>query len=321
MILVKFSGGIGNQLFQFALYQKLKHDYPGVTVKADLTDYVLHDVHNGFELEHVFHVITKGHLQAAGIGDHWKCRRQLPVLAGGDVGKRIEVLIAWINARTRRLAERNSDIECIEEEPYHLHLNADEKLKRRIECAERIRKLNPMHNYYIDGYWQDELYYPDQLEKLAAVLTFTNVNRYVTEVELGKKLQTTESASIHLRCGDYLASDYDVLTKKYYQNAVEKLKSMTSVEQFYIFSDDIEKAKTYFSWLPQAVFIEGHQAGEAWLDLYLMSRCKHHILANSSFSTWGTYLSNMEGITIYPSKYTKTEENLFRKKWIRMDCE
>lgn len=321
MILVRFSGGIGNQLFQFAMYEKLKKEYPNMEVRADLSFYTLEHVHNGFELERVFSVISKGLLQRATWRDYWKCRRELPVPCGGRLGKLMEGPVAWLNARTRKSTTAHN-IERIEEEPYNLRLSAVEKAKRRLACLERLNNLNLSKHYYVDGYWQDEAYFPDTFRAVLGNLQFSRLQQYPDVVELAQTMQNQESVSVHLRCGDYLNSDYDVLNAEYYRKSLEQLRTLTTIEQVYVFSDDVEKAKDFLAESINAVFVEGHQGNEDWLDMYLMSQCKHHVLANSSFSTWAAYIGNTESsITIYPSKYTKQDENLYRKNWVRMELE
>jgi len=321
MILVRFSGGLGNQLFQFAMYEKLKKEYPDMEVRADLSFYTLEQVHNGFELERVFSVMKKGYLQKATWRDHWTCRRELPVPCGGGIGKVLETPIAWLNARTRNGAELHH-IERIEEEPYNLRLSAAEKAKRRAECLEKLNNLDTSKHYYVDGYWQDEAYFPDTFQTVIEMLQFTQLHHYQEVTKLAQIMQNQESVSVHLRGGDYLNSDYDVLHAEYYRKALELLQTMTAVEQVYVFSDDVEKAKALLADIKNAVYVEDHQGSEDWLDMYLMSQCKHHILANSSFSTWAAYLGNRESsVTIYPGQYTKQDANLYRKNWVRMELE
>ncbi len=321
MILVRFSGGLGNQMFQFAMYEKLKKEYPDMEVRGDLSFYTLEQVHNGFELERVFSVIKKGYLQKATWRDHWTCRRELPVPCGGRAGKVLETPVAWMNARTRNGATAHH-IERIEEEPYIMRLSAAEKSKRRAECLEKLNNLDASKHYYVDGYWQDEAYFTDTFQTVIDELQFTQLHHYPKVTKLAQTMQNQESVSVHLRCGDYLNSDYDVLNAEYYRKALEHLRTLTTIEQVYVFSDDVEKAKGFLAESINAVFVEGHQGNEDWLDMYLMSQCKHHVLANSSFSTWAAYIGNTESsITIYPSKYTKQDENLYRKNWVRMELE
>nr|MCR5321618.1 alpha-1,2-fucosyltransferase [Lachnospiraceae bacterium] len=95
--------------------------------------------------------------------------------------------------------------------------------------------------------------------------------------------------------------------------------------KFYIFTNDKEYAKTIVDAVLDSTeeslsyqFVEGNDESHACLDLVLMSKCKHHILANSSFSWWGEYLSDQSGITVAPSKWTNDSDNkdIYRNNWV-----
>lgn len=319
MIIVKFSGGIGNQLFQYALYDLLKKKYPEQDVKADLSDYILNDVHSGFELERVFGLIGDGSIRVSSIGDYWRCRREIPIRVGGVLGKKLEVFIAWVNARTRKFAAKNPKIEWIEEEPFHMHLSSKEKEARRQECQRMLMALEKGKDYYIDGYWQDSIYYKNGLKKIADSLQYKLLSNYPEILEMAAELSKSNSVSVHLRCGDYLNSDYDVLTDAYYKSAIEHLRDNNAVERIAVFSDDTSRARKRFVWMKDAEYIDGHSGEDAWIDLFLMSKCKHHVIANSSFSTWAALLAeNKDGLIIYPDRYTREDNNYQRDGWIRL---
>lgn len=107
------------------------------------------------------------------------------------------------------------------------------------------------------------------------------------------------TCSVHVRRGDYiaLANNHPPCQMDYYQTAMKQFPSTT---QFLIFSDDIPWCKTQFIG-DQFCFIEGNTD---YMDLYLMTQCNHHIIANSSFSWWGAWLNqNPNKIVIAPSKW------------------
>lgn len=318
MILVKFSGGIGNQLFQYAMYQNLRDKYPNTEVYADLSEYVLNDVHNGFELDSVFDL--KYAIKKATWHEVWKAKGELFVPTNNGIGKYFERPMAWINARTRHMKMIWNRVEYVEEEPFHANENYELKQKRRRQCAIKLKNLEDKKNYYIDGYWQDEQYYEEELKSISESLVFKNLKEHPDEQRLGTEMHNQNSLSLHLRFGDYSNSDYDVLTNEYYLHAIHDMKQRTTIDVIYAFSDDLLKAKNVLKGVDGIVFVEGHVGKDDWLDLYLMSCCNHHILANSSFSTWAAYLGQgEETVVIYPSKYTKQDENLIRGNWVRME--
>lgn len=110
-----------------------------------------------------------------------------------------------------------------------------------------------------------------------------------------------DSVSIHVRRGDYLTMSGGswALGEDYYRQAVEKMRSLVGRPKWYVFSDDIDWCRARFSDLGDVVFMEGDPT-RPWEDLIRMSKCRHHIVANSTFSWWGAYLSGEGGWTICP---------------------
>jgi len=110
------------------------------------------------------------------------------------------------------------------------------------------------------------------------------------------------TCSVHVRRGDYVGNDYYAqLGTDYYEGAMFAMKNRTPVSKFLIFSDDIAWCKENFVSMDQDIeFIEGNSDIE---DLLLMSLCTNNIIANSSFSFWGSYLnSNPDKLVMAPSK-------------------
>jgi len=142
----------------------------------------------------------------------------------------------------------------------------------------------------------------------------------------------TESVALHIRGGDYLnnlnAGTFGgICTKEYYCKAIEYIAQKIKNPKFYIFTNDKEYAKKIVNAVLDSTgesinyqFVEGNDESHAYIDLVLMSKCKHHILANSSFSWWGEYLSDQSGITIAPSKWTNDSDNkdIYRENWVVM---
>ena len=93
---------------------------------------------------------------------------------------------------------------------------------------------------------------------------------------------------------------------------------------YFIFSDDYEWCRQAFSGISENMSLVTGNDKEAWKDLKLMSLCKHHIVANSSFSWWGAWLSTSEGIKIAPLQWyadavmNETAKDLIPSTWIRM---
>jgi hypothetical protein len=125
-----------------------------------------------------------------------------------------------------------------------------------------------------------------------------------------QEIQDTESVAIHIRLGDYLSNPeahalHGVCPFEYYYSAIQFMRNQLSDPHFYIFSDDIHLAKEKFQLSgPDFSDIEGHTGKMSYLDLYIMSKCRHFIIANSTFSWWSAWLgSNHEKIVIAPERW------------------
>ena len=134
--------------------------------------------------------------------------------------------------------------------------------------------------------------------------------------------------SVHLRRGDYNTPDgiasFGLLDKDYYDRAANLLLRIYPDCRFYIFSDDVTEAQHIFSSWSKKVIMPIRSACQ---DMLLMSSCRHHIIANSTFSWWGAWLGkNPEGITIAPRHWFTKEAtiahkyllDLFPDDWIQL---
>ena len=133
---------------------------------------------------------------------------------------------------------------------------------------------------------------------------------------------TTESVSIHVRRGDYLNEPLlnGICDEQYYVAAIEEIKAMVDNPVFFIFSNDILWCKTHFNQI-NAVFVENNTGKNSYRDMQLMSLCKHHIIANSSFSWWGAWLGKYKDSMICaPTKWmnAKVSSDVVCADWIKI---
>ena len=137
------------------------------------------------------------------------------------------------------------------------------------------------------GYFQTEKYFVDYKMHLQTEFDFNwEIKQKANDI---RSLTREPVISLHIRLGDYLkVSDvHPVCEKSYYTEALSQLPDDLLI---YIFSDDIEMAKQIFSDLKRKmVFVENT---DKYIDMCLMNMCNYHIIANSSFSWWGAWLSN-----------------------------
>lgn len=128
------------------------------------------------------------------------------------------------------------------------------------------------------------------------------------------------TCSIHVRRGDYLTLEqyHPTQTMRYFDSAIALIKEKVGKEtQFLVFSDDIPWCKENFNY-PNIHF----QNGSMIDDFSLMVDCDHHIISNSSFSWWTSYLSK-PGITVAPKRWfgpilTHDTRDIYQPDWIQL---
>lgn len=159
-------------------------------------------------------------------------------------------------------------------------------------------------NSYIQGFWNDERYFGGIEGYLRKEFTLKNKldsrNDHVV-----KKIKSVNSISVHIRRGDYVSNIrnlYLYTKKEYFINSMRSISNKISKPVFYFFSDDIAWCRKNFSSLNYKMKFIEHNTGEnSYLDLHLMSNCKHNIIANSTFSWWASWLNkNPKKIIIKP---------------------
>jgi hypothetical protein len=184
--------------------------------------------------------------------------------------------------------------------------------------------LNLGPNVYLEGWWQSYKYFlniEDIIRK-----DFTLKNKLSLNIEnLAEVIRNENSLCVHVRRGDYVGiSYYEIIGKDYHNKALEKMKSLVSLDKIYVFSDDIEWCKENMKFDIPTMFVGHEYAGvKAEGHTYLMSCCKYFIIPNSSFSWWGAWLSsNKDKIVIAPKKWFNDSihdsKDLTPPSWIRI---
>lgn len=317
MIIVRFTSGLGNQMFQYSLYSLLRDRFPETEVKADVTWFHTNSEHQGYELKRIFARRDNPlfRLKEATAADILRVRGTIPCTTEGENAKRVENLLYYPNRVLRLFSEK-----------HFLKYRIDQTgFEDNEEIYRKIGAIDPRKNWYITGFFIEEVYYRDRLDKLRGELTFDR-NGDARFQETLRKIRNTNSVSIHVRRGDYLAKQYKdsflCLTEEYYKKAVDYICGRVDQPVFYLFSDDREYVQEAFSWLPHHVVVEGNSGKNSFRDMQLMSECRHNIIANSTFSVWGALLNNHEdAIVAYPKDYMREKDSEVKtiKGWVRLD--
>lgn len=161
---------------------------------------------------------------------------------------------------------------------------------------------------YMSGYWQSELYF---LHNRQCILDdFQPIYPLDINQALLRKILSTNSVALHIRRGDYVSNPsatqfHGLCTLDYYKAAIQSLKARMQDAHIFIFSDDLEWARSNLaSELPMDFVDSGNGPSANLVDLELISSCRHHIIANSSFSWWGAWRGKYDGQrVIAPSRW------------------
>lgn len=178
---------------------------------------------------------------------------------------------------------------------------------------------------YYKGFYQSEKYFEPICKKVRDTFVFDeNKANERTKVLLEQIKHDDKAVSLHIRRGDYLQPQHwkttgSVCQLPYYKNAVQEMNKRIASPSYYVFSDDIAWVKKNLP-LEKAIFVDWNTGKDSWQDMMLMSRCRHHIICNSTFSWWGAWLdprkdkqvlmperwfSHVDTPDIYPDGWTK----------------
>jgi hypothetical protein len=172
----------------------------------------------------------------------------------------------------------------------------------------------------LNGYFQNEKYFNKNRESILEVFNINNKSKDMVD-SFTSRCGVKKITAIHVRRGDYLnlSQHHPIISMDYYMSAIKMLSEET--EKYVVFSDDIEWCMDNFRSVDN---LEYHYSGDEFIDMVVMSKCDNHIIANSSFSWWGSYLSRKNGKCIAPSNwlgpaYSGTNyEGIYRKNMIKI---
>lgn len=180
-------------------------------------------------------------------------------------------------------------------------------------------------NQLFRGTWQSEEFFNDVKDQVRSSFVFKENLLSLKTRDIAVDIKATNSVSIHIRRGDYLSEQYasgfaGICNDEYYISAINYIKSKYDNLQFYIFTDDHKWVAEHFK-IENARYITHNYNNNSWQDMYLMSQCKHNIIANSSFSWWGAWLnSNTDKIVIAPKVWWRgfDKDDVVPNDWIRL---
>lgn len=187
---------------------------------------------------------------------------------------------------------------------------------------EKGMKMDTTKVQYFDGYWQSLSF----INYFKGDLDFEPKTKTKRLIELTQQIELQpNSVAIHIRRTDYLTpknrKTFREVGVNYYRKAVLSMQSKLGKNiTFFVFSDDIKWSKENMSFLSNPMWIEN---GQDYEDLYLMSICKHQIIANSTFSWWSAMRNaypKKNIITPFQWYLTKNTKSILPKNWIRIEA-
>lgn len=350
MIIIRFTSGLGNQMYQYSFYQLMKKTYPDTEVKVDLTWFYANNDHHGYELQRIFgqdenctfyveEASSKEIFKATGLIPNKKQPNDMITELNGDKAhkgkytleqsKKYEEFRRYPNRILREFTGRRHAPYFIDQLSGNIsnldYVNDDGKTVNDI--YDKVMNLDTSKDWYLIGFWIEERFAGQVLDITRDHFKFPAL-KDDKNAFLGRVMATTESVSIHVRRGDYLttyANMFKPLTMEYYKSAISYIgnyvRSMGSNPIYYIFSDDAEYVREVFSWLPNKTIVANNTGNDSYVDMQLMSLCKYNIIANSTFSQWAALLNTSEdNIVIYPKDYLIDQDNEVKsfKNWIMM---
>lgn len=287
MISVNVIGGLGNQMFQYAFGRALSLRM-GYQLRFDVADFQWYSTHEGFQLARLCTTLeqaTEDELKEMLGWQHHRWARRLRMY--------------------KRFPKRHTIVEP------HFHFS---------------RACSQSHdgNYFV-GYWHSHRYFEDFANEIRRDFCSTEIDLSVYGSIL-KEIESSESVGIHVRRGDYVSSRrgrkvLGTCGAKYYSNAIALLQELVSRPKFFVFSDQPSAvmAEQLVS-VPHSL-VDIKPRPPAYVELRMMARCKHFIIANSSFSWWAAWLGHAgDKRVIAPGRWfadkARTTADLIPPDWL-----
>ncbi|WP_081713161.1 MULTISPECIES: alpha-1,2-fucosyltransferase [unclassified Labrenzia] len=283
MIIVQITGGLGNQMFQYALGRSLS-EISGKNLKLDISAYQTYKTHN-FLLD--------------------KLNTQYEIVAQKEVeqifGAKKRISLPFISS---------SKVKIIKETELSFNPNI----------------MNVKKDAYFIGYWQSEKYFKNVRSKiLEEFQPNEKISRKRTEI-LNEIKSSRSPISVHIRRGDYVSNIkanniHGTCEPEWYKSAANIIKNYFENVTYFVFSDDPDWVKRNIRFDQKTILVEPDVDGKDYEDLYMMSACDGHIIANSTFSWWGAWLNSKSNKrVIAPSRWFKSQTiknvDLIPEDWI-----
>ncbi len=300
MIIVRIKGGLGNQMFQYAMARRFQIEYGIDQIGLDLT------------------VINRDQLRYFGL-HHFALFDRIEVIENKNPIARMQEELAqrlvsyFIAGRQEGIAGNR--------ENFWAAFFALFGVIQRDHSPVRDRFFLRWHkNIYMNGWFQEA----EMLQPVRDILLedFQWKPTDIANTPVCRQILSTNAVCVHIRRGDYVNNPiFDVCGNAYYYKAMEYMQRTLSTPVFYVFSDAVDEIEGTMRFpCPVVLIKEEHKDYE---DLYLMKNCRHFIMSNSTYSWWAQFLGQAgDKVVVAPKKWCLTEDmnvGVYMKDWILMD--
>lgn len=273
MIITNIIGGLGNQMFQYSIGMVLAHKH-NTELLLDTRMFQRQNLRT-FELNEVFNI----HSRAA-------------------TDREIRQAIGW---------KANKIIARLLREPRFAFLRGNNFfIEPVISYVKEVHSLPA--DCYISGHWQSDRYFKNHESLIREQFRFKKSPEGKNK-DFVQKIVGCNAVSLHVRRGDFISNAHTNATHGtclavYYDKAIRYIEDRVNNPVYFVFSDDMDWVKGNIRINNEHYFIDFNSGLESYNDMRLMSLCKHHIIANSSFSWWGAWLNqNKEKTVVAPEKW------------------
>ena len=289
MDVVIIFNGLGNQMSQYAFYLQKK------TLNKNTFYVPMCKVHDGLQLNNAFGLNIQNSIFRSFLLYIYKTLR----------AKKLIVVIGPVKAILTFL-----NLKVVDE-------NFDYNFKSKFLLPSKYL------TYYFGG-WHSEKYFLDVKQQLLKDFKFKSVEDGDNKMIIDS-IKNSNSISIHIRRGDYLtAENYamfgEVCNKGYYDKAISIINERVHDPHFFVFSNDFSWAERNLNFA-NVTYVKLNSGVNSWKDMFLMTICKHNIIANSTFSWWGAWLNlNPQKLVICPNRFLNNDSqtDVYPDSWLKL---
>lgn len=293
MIISYIIGGLGNQMFQYALGRSRSLEL-GTPLRLHVADFAGPGAHQGFQLSEIF-----------------DCDFQLAS------EREVRRFLGWRGYKLCRRILRRGSAAAFRGERFVVEPHFD--------YWPGISGVGG--DSYLTGHWQSERYFENVAQVIRSDFTFRSPLNGLNGEWASRIRDSAAAVSLHVRRGDYVSNPktlavHGLCSPEYYRLAVDYLVRRVPSSEFFVFSDDIAWARKHLHIGHHCHYIDHNKNADSHIDMRLMSLCHHHIIANSSFSWWGAWLNpQSDKLVIAPRRWFasgKEVKDLIPKGWVAL---